>query len=133
MEKRYVHKEGHEVWGLVQGLNKNSPFAEGYKPYFIGFVQDISLIKRQEEELRTTKEKYESLIQNSSDAIVIYDLEGQVLQVNKAFTHIFGWKENEVMGLKLPITFPDKISKAEELIRKIIIGEIVHNLEFFVI
>ncbi|NEW08125.1 PAS domain S-box protein [Paenibacillus sp. SYP-B3998] len=129
MEKRYLHKEGHIIWGLVQGLSKNSDISQQHTTNYIALIQDITQIKRQEEELRATKEKYESFIQNSSDAIMIYDLEGHVLQVNKAFTQLSGWQEDEVMGVKLPITSSDQRLKFEGIIHKVILGQFVHNLE----
>ncbi|MFD0697319.1 PAS domain S-box protein [Paenibacillus sp. GCM10027628] len=129
MEKRYVHKEGYVKWGLVQGLNKRSSIGAAYLPYYIGFIQDITRLKRQEEELRATKEKYESLIHNSSDAIVIYDLEGHVLEINKAFTSMFGWENDEVLGVKLPTALPERMSIVQEIIHKVINGETIHNWE----
>lgn len=130
LEKRYLHKKGHVIWGFVQGLSRSSAARESYLPYYIAYIQDITQLKRQEEELRATKEKYESLIHNSSDAIVINDLEGHVLEVNKAFTHMFGWRECEVLGVKLPITPPDRMSEVEVIIYKVMVqGEIIHNLD----
>jgi diguanylate cyclase (GGDEF)-like protein/PAS domain S-box-containing protein len=49
MEKRYLHAEGHEVWGLLNGSlvqdEKDEPL------YFIGQIQDITERKRAEERL----------------------------------------------------------------------------------
>ncbi|MBD0380001.1 PAS domain S-box protein [Paenibacillus sedimenti] len=129
LEKRYLHKEGHVIWGLVQGLKKTSSDGSPEQPYYVGFIQDITQLKRQEEELRATKEKYESLIHNSSDAIVIYDLEGHVMKINEAFTHMFGWQEHDVLGVQLPITPPDRLQNVQEIIRKVVSGEIIHNME----
>jgi PAS domain S-box-containing protein len=64
--------------------------------------------KHAEAELKSTKEKLESFINNTSDAITITDLEGNILQVNKGFERIYGWTAEEAMGMKLP-TIPDHI------------------------
>lgn len=66
--------------------------------------------KRAEAELKSTKEKLESFINNTSDAIIIFDLEGKVIQVNNGFEEIYGWTSGEVVGLELP-TIPAGIKK----------------------
>ncbi|TXK85310.1 PAS domain S-box protein [Paenibacillus sp. N3.4] len=128
LEKRYVHKDGHTIWGLVQGLNRSLVEHKLFLPNYLAFIQDITFLKRQEEELRANKEKYESFVQHASDGIVIYDLEGHVLEINKAFTDLFGWEEGEVKGLKFPITFHDQLELSEDLMRTVTLGGVVHNI-----
>ncbi|MDQ0861020.1 PAS domain S-box-containing protein [Bacillus sp. V2I10] len=79
--------------------------------------------KKMEEELRTTKERLESFISHNTDSIIISNLEGYILQANKAFEKTFGWSVQEIMEKKLPCE-PDFImDRALETIQKIIAGE----------
>ncbi|MCD4716631.1 MAG: PAS domain S-box protein [Desulfobacterales bacterium] len=83
---------------------------------FRGIVRDISERKLTEEALEESKEKYRKLyeetkraeeiyrsfIHSSTDAIIIYDMEGKVRYVNSAFTRMFGWTLEEVAGRLIP-------------------------------
>ncbi|MGZ4032791.1 MAG: PAS domain S-box protein [Tumebacillaceae bacterium] len=71
-----------------------------------GTCRDITQSKRMEEELRKTKERLESLIEHSADAIWMVDMNDRLLQVNPSFETLFGWSAREVIGHKLPI-IPD--------------------------
>ena len=78
--------------------------------------QDISEASRMESALRESEEKYMSLydesrkaleiyrsfLLSSADAIVLYDLDGKAQYVNRAFTEIFGWTEEEVFNKRVP-------------------------------
>ena len=60
-EKRYFHKQGHIVWGLVSSsLVRDS---QGAPLYFISHVQDITERKRAEEELRKYRDHLEELVE----------------------------------------------------------------------
>lgn len=71
-------------------------------------------------ELINTKVKLESFINNSSDAIVIVDLEGNTVQVNPAFEKMFGWEEEEeeVIGKFVPIVPENLIDEPQAFIRR---------------
>ena len=51
---------------------------------------------------KRAEEVYRSLLQSSADAIVAYDLEGKVEYVSPAFTRIFGWTTDEIIGREIP-------------------------------
>ncbi|NOU95965.1 PAS domain S-box protein [Paenibacillus sp. LMG 31456] len=58
-------------------------------------------LKEAAEELRNTKEYLESLVNHTSDAIHVSDLQGNVTQANKAFETMYGWGLDEVLGKPL--------------------------------
>jgi two-component system phosphate regulon sensor histidine kinase PhoR len=58
------------------------------------------------EESKRAKDLYESLLNSSADAIVIYDMDGFAQYVNPSFTRIFGWTMQEVQGRRIPFV-PD--------------------------
>ena len=89
----------------------------------VGSVVDITERKKMEDELRTTKGRLESFISHNIDAIIISDLEGHIIQANKAYEKVLGWSVQEILGQKLPCV-PDFLRDiALETIQKIISGE----------
>ena len=56
---------------------------------------------RAEEELRESEEKYLTVLKTSPDPIVVYDTEGRITYLNPAFTQVFGWTQEELLGKKI--------------------------------
>jgi PAS domain S-box-containing protein len=54
-DKRYIHKDGHIIWGHVSSSLVHDP--HGKPLYFISHVQDITEHKRAEETLRQSEER----------------------------------------------------------------------------
>ncbi|PHR85532.1 MAG: hypothetical protein COA59_00825 [Colwellia sp.] len=77
-----------------------------------GTLKDISQIKKAEERLKL----FARCIQNISDAVVIYDRQFIVVDVNKAFQRITGKSKTKIVGSSLsfnqyPISFAQNIKK----------------------
>lgn len=66
----------------------------------------MSKLRKAFEENRRMKEHLESFINHSNDAIHLMDLDGKVIQINRAFEQLFGYTEAEAMGMRFP-TVPD--------------------------
>lgn len=49
---------------------------------------------------------FDSIINQTADAIYITDVDGKVIRANRAFEDLYGWKEEEVIGSQIPI-IPD--------------------------
>ncbi|MFC5449623.1 PAS domain S-box protein [Paenibacillus aestuarii] len=81
------------------------------------------------DELRTTKEYLESFFNQTSDAIHVSDLQGQVWQVNQAFERLFGWCHEEVCGKPLDNIPADQLAATEEQVQKMLQGEAVTDFE----
>jgi len=60
MEKRYIHKAGHAVWGLLSASLVRD--ADGNPLYGIDQVQDITQRKRAEEALKQSERLYRAVI-----------------------------------------------------------------------
>lgn len=67
---------------------------------------------------------YHSLLNSSADAIVIYDLQGDVTYVNAGFSEIFGWRLGELKGKGIPF-----VPKAEEAATMAAIQKVVDHGE----
>ncbi|MET0085085.1 MAG: EAL domain-containing protein [Sedimenticola sp.] len=60
----------------------------------IGTIQDITEKKESEEKLHQAAAMFE----NTSEGVLVTDTQGNILAVNKAFTEISGFSEDEVLG-----------------------------------
>ncbi len=84
--------------------------------------QSEEQFKKLYEESRKAEEVYRSLIHSSADAIVMYDLEGNVRYLSPAFTQLFGWDQPELEGKKIPF-----IPESEKEATFFLITEVVHK------
>ncbi|MBE5107805.1 PAS domain S-box protein [Bacillus thuringiensis] len=92
---------------------------EGKVVEVVGSTVDITQRINAENELKVTKERLESFINHNVDAITIFDLDGYMLQANKAYETIFGWPEKESIGKKLPCVPEFLIDQTMEYINHI--------------
>lgn len=89
----------------------------------------MNKLRRAFEENRRMKEHLESFINNTSDAIHLIDLDGKVIQVNRAFELLFGYEEEEAIGLIYP-TLPDTHkSEKRHMLDQLLAGKVLPALE----
>ncbi|MBN1102316.1 MAG: PAS domain S-box protein [Deltaproteobacteria bacterium] len=65
--------------------------------------QEIVKRKAAQEALRASEESYSTLVESSSDAILILDPQRRVLSCNEAFLQLFGYARSEVGGQSIRI------------------------------
>ncbi len=69
----------------------------------VGNLAAVEIARSQtEESLRQSEEKYRSVMEASGEPIVVYDEDGRVVYLNPAFTRVFGWTLEELLGEKTP-------------------------------
>jgi two-component system sporulation sensor kinase A len=66
-----------------------------------GICRDITPRKKAEGTLKAKTHQQESFVESNPDAILVFDLQGIVIRVNKAFEQMFGWTKEEIIGLGL--------------------------------
>ena len=98
-EKRYLHKDGHAVWGLLTA----SPVAKpnGEPAYFVTQVQDISKRKQAEDELRAAHAESELFINSVPSILIGTDAAGQIRRWNLAAANAFALPASAVRGKSL--------------------------------
>jgi PAS domain S-box-containing protein len=99
-DKRYIHKDGHVIWGHVSSSLVRDP--RGQPLYFISHVQDISDRKQAEDALRESEEKFSKLFQDVPVLIIITDIaSGACVDVNEEALRVFGYEREEIIGRAL--------------------------------
>jgi hypothetical protein len=123
LEKRYLHKDGHVVWGQVSSSLVRD--TQGVPLYFISHVQDITERKRAEEALGESEERYRTLVETAPDVIYTLSLEdATIASLNPAFETITGWPRAEWLGKPFAaIVHPDDLPLATETFQKASRGE----------
>ena len=97
-EIRFRSKAGELRIGLMSG----SLIELDGRPCALVVVRDITARKEAENILRTSEERFRSLVQNLHVGIVTYDPEGHIVFTNKATLDIFGYRAEEVFGKTVP-------------------------------
>ena len=118
-EARGLKKSGEIVW--VARRNTLIEF-EG-KPAILGNIVDITKRKRAEERLRDSQEKYRIVLEASPDPVVVYDMEGRCTYLNPAFTRVFGWTQEELLGWKVYYVPDQNWPETQMMIDKVLAGK----------
>jgi PAS domain S-box-containing protein len=77
-------------------------------------ARDISKRRRDEEALRESENRFRSVAETASDAIITIDEESNIVFVNPAAVTTFGYTEEELIGSKLTMLMPDSFSAAHK-------------------
>lgn len=73
---------------------------------------------------------YEALVENSPLAVATLDKEHRIISINPAFTEMFGYRQEEIMGKELDsiIANPDRPSEAVNITTDVLGGKGIHEI-----
>ncbi len=116
VEQRYAHRlrgddvpSRYEVTFVTRKSRKRiislspSVILLGGEPATLNIARDITERRQMEEYLTSYNEFLKGLIENSSDAIAVTDLKGNILVFNKAAEEITGYSATEMLSRKISI------------------------------
>jgi PAS domain S-box-containing protein len=124
LEKRYLRKDGAEIWSntTVTALHDADGEVEG----FIGFLQDISRRMQGEE----VKSRLAAVVRSSDDAIITKSLDGTISTWNPAAERMFGYTAQEAIGSPITMLFPeDRMDEELEILARLRRNEPIHHYE----
>lgn len=128
-EKRYVRKDGEIVWAYV---NCSVVFDRLNEPVrFLTYIRDITEQRQAENALRSSEERYRSLVQNAPVCIHEISIDGKIESMNPAGLAMIGvYAENEIKGVEY-LTVVDEADRqaTKRLLNESMKGESV-ALEF---
>ena len=115
-ETRFISK-----YGITDALLYVYPFEYDDKPAVIAWVVDITEIKKIEEELQNSKERYRRLVEELGDKFLIYSHEpdGRFIYGSDGFKTIFGLEPKDVIGntwMGAVNWLPESVERAAETV-----------------
>jgi len=119
VEKRYLHRDGREVWAQVSvALLRDD---DGLPLHFIVQMLDITERRRAQERLEESERRYRMLAENASDVIWTMDLDGRITYVSPSIRKLRGYTAEEVMAQRLDeILCPGSAQAAIQLLEAVL-------------
>lgn len=86
------------------------------KTQTVAQARDITERVKMEEDLRQSEHKYKDLVEKADIAIIIDDRKGKYQYINKTFTDMFGYTQEDLPHLKITtIVHPDDIERIKKI------------------
>ncbi len=124
LETQRQTKDGRilEVWLTITVL-----YDEAGKSYAIATTErDIT----ERNKLEKSLERLATVVRDSNDAIILFDLNGDILQWNHGAEQMYGYSEKDALGINILNIVPeDKREKDKEMMNSLRRGELVKSLE----
>ena len=133
IEKRYIHKNGSIIYGLLNvSLLRGK---EGEPLYFIAQINDITENREAKEALKQSLSELQGVMDATTQVIIIEtDLDGIVRKFNKGAENLLGYTSHEFnqnMNIRL-LHDKEEVLQREQLLSKRYPGE-VSGLDVFVL
>ncbi|MBU4232151.1 MAG: PAS domain S-box protein, partial [Proteobacteria bacterium] len=103
--------------------------AAGKVEFFSTIARDITASQQAAQALQEANNRLRTLVLASPLAIIALDLKGRVISWNPAAEHMFGWRQEEVMGRPLPIIPPGQEKNFQAIHQQTLEGDSLLGLE----
>jgi PAS domain S-box-containing protein len=104
-------------WRVVPVLHRGEPHA-------LAIARDITERKRAEQALASSEEQYRGIFNASADALVLWNSELRIVDVNPAYLRIYGFTREQVVGTGYPADLPaEYVAERLQLVRRALEGE----------
>ncbi|MBW4640469.1 MAG: response regulator [Gloeocapsa sp. UFS-A4-WI-NPMV-4B04] len=112
-KKEYFHKDGHRIPVMVGGA-----LLDESQKAIVGFVLDLSEHKQAEDKIR----EQAALLNITTDAIIVRDLDNKIQYWNKGAEHVYGWSLEEAINQNVSqlLYKPDSLEQLEMAQRSLI-------------
>ena len=89
-------KDGTSFWNELSAAAVRDE--TGCATHHVGFMTDVTARKQAEEELKESHELLRAVMEGTTDAVFVKDLQGRYLMINRAGAEALGKREEEVIG-----------------------------------
>ena len=105
-DQRYVTKNGSIIWGRATGAVIKDE--AGNNLFRMGIIEDVTERRQAERAIREGDERFRSVVDSTSDAVISIDSAGIVVAWNPSAERVFGFDESEMLGQTLAIVMPER-------------------------
>ncbi len=89
-----------------------------------GIVHDITYFKEAEDRITASERNYQSLFEQASDAIMIADISGNLVDVNTSACKMLGYEKEELLQLNISkLISPEQLASTPIKFKELIAGE----------
>jgi PAS domain S-box-containing protein len=86
--------------------------------------RDIVVIRRSQETLTESEERYRELIENANDIIYTHDLAGSFTSLNKAGEKVSGYTRDEILKMNITqVVIPEHVALIHQMLERKLAGE----------
>ncbi len=130
--KRYVHKDGHEVWlALTASLMHD---IAGGPPYLVMQVMDMQPRRAAEQTLahnttllRESEERFRCAFESTVAGFALLEIDGSIRAVNDTLCKMFGYTKEEMLARTFPgLSHPDDREQTQLLRDRLVEGKADH-------
>jgi len=115
-----VRKDGSDFYLEVNGM----PVTYRGEPHVLYAARDITERKAAADALRMREQQYRAIFDGSADAMVLWDSDIRFVDVNRAYTQMYGFSHDEVIGKTLDSRLPpDLVAQRSACIRAALAGK----------
>ncbi|MCX7829249.1 MAG: PAS domain S-box protein [Thermanaerothrix sp.] len=104
-EVRMIRGDQSEVWVALRAVGHRDE--SGVCKYLVGIAQDVSELRRYQEELRRSELKWKTVLDNAGEAFLTVDRGGRITYVNKSFETMLGYGRDRIVGESLWTLVPE--------------------------
>ncbi len=117
LEYRIYTRQGREVW--VHDTRRMVRDEEGTPLYVQGIALDVTERRRAVEALRRSERRFRSLVQNSSDLVLVLGPDATIQYVSPSVERLMGFNPEELLGRSaLAWVHPDDVPSARVMLHR---------------
>lgn len=132
-EKGRAEIEARLLWRGGSAVSANMVFVRhgalgGAQRGHYLFIRDISQRKKEEEQLRESRERFQAAFRHSLVGMAVVGMDGRLLEVNPAMCVLTGYTENELLSQDFQsLTHPEDLQADLAMRRRLRDGEVDHG------
>lgn len=122
-------RDGREIWVEVNTrIVRNN---EGAPVAVQGIARDVTARHQAEEALARTQDFRDLVLESTSNAIAVFDMDGRMTMVNRRLCEMTGYSQEEMVGQRFTDLFDPRVEPAATKgLRAVLEGEVIDSLEF---